>query len=68
MLTLCPIMSRVEGDAVLFVYCGVECALHVVEGFGDEIQGEEFVGVEVVEETWGCELVRDLVGGIAFGG
>jgi len=46
-------MSGIEGDAVGFGNSGVEGALHVVHALRDEVQGEFFVAVQVVEQTVG---------------
>ena len=45
-------MSRVERHAVLFLYSGVEGALHVVDGLRDEFQTELPVAEEVVEQAY----------------
>ena len=49
-------MSRVERHAVLFFYGGVEGALHVIDGFRDEIQTELPIAEEVVEQACGQPL------------
>lgn len=47
----CEKVPSVEGYAVGLRNCWIEIRLHGVDGFRNEIQSEESVGVEIVEQS-----------------
>lgn len=47
-----PDIACVENDAVLPLDLEVEVTLHVINLLWDEVEAQEFVRVDVVEETW----------------
>ena len=57
-------MAGVERDAVAVGDGRVKSGLHVVDGLGDEVEGELAVGVEVVE---GCPGAVPVVGEFGVG-